>query len=122
MYNSDFICTYKEFLEEDQENMYRIQFLQAFNLIKWDSVAIGTAMKELYNSIKYNSDIIEILNKMKDSQELKTYISLLGEDEEDIFCLLFNFELFNLAHRCFCDIIGKKTITPINKQSLLENL
>jgi len=122
MYNSDFICTYKKLLEEDQEDMYRIQFLQAFNLVKWDSIAIGAAMKKLYNSIKDNNDIIEILNKMKDSQDLNIYISLLGDDEEDIFCLLFNFELFYLAHRCFCDIMNEKTIIPINKQSLLENL
>jgi len=122
MYNSNFICTYKKLLEEDQEDMYRIQFLQAFNLVKWDSVAIGTAMKELYNSIKDNNDIIEILNRMKDSQDLNIYISLLGDDEEDIFCLLFNFELFDLAHRCFCDIMNEKTIILINKQSLLENL
>jgi len=123
MYITDFICTYKSFLEEDQnEDIYRVQFLQAFDLKTWDSAEIGSSMKELYHKIKDNKDIVEILNKANDSNDLQTYISLLGGEKEDIFCLLFNFELFDLAHRCFCDIINEKMIDPINKQKLLEKL
>ena len=123
MYITDFICTYKSFLEEGQsEDIYRIQFLQAFDLKTWDSAEIGSSMTELYHKIKDNKDIVVILNKANDSNDLQTYISLLGGKKEDIFCLLFNFELFDLAHRCFCDIINEKMIDPINKQKLLEKL
>ena len=32
MYSTDFICTYKLLPDEEQEDLYRIQYLQAFNV------------------------------------------------------------------------------------------
>ena len=41
MYITNFACTYKLHDEEDQEDVYRAQFLQAFNLNEWDDNKIN---------------------------------------------------------------------------------
>ena len=36
MYSTDFICTYKMHEDDTKDDMYRLQFLQAFKLDNWD--------------------------------------------------------------------------------------
>ena len=122
MYNTDFICTYKLLHEDEQEELYRIQYLQAFNLTQWNDKQISLSVTELYNTLKDNLDIKEILKRLASSSHLQSYITLIGDKEEDIFCLLFNFDFFDLFHRCLCDAINKKDINIKNKQNLLEKL
>ena len=36
MYNTEFVCTYKQHDEDEKDDMYRIQLLQVYNLDRWD--------------------------------------------------------------------------------------
>ena len=122
MYSTDFICTYKLLPDEEQEDLYRIQYLQAFNVETWDNKVISDTMSELYKRVKDDSDIKDILNHVLLSNELQCYINLIGKEYENIFCLLFSFELFDLTHKCLCDIMNKSIISEINKKNLIEKL
>ena len=70
MYKTDFICNYKQHDEEDKEDMYRIQFLQSFDLDKWDENVINSSTEEIYNKFKTNNDLITIINSAKNSEKL----------------------------------------------------
>lgn len=52
MYITNFACTYKLHDEEDQEDVYRAQFLQAFNLNEWDDNKINEETDKLYSLCK----------------------------------------------------------------------
>ena len=122
MYITDFLCTYNLIEIEEQDKLYRIQYLQAFGIDNWDNDIISSSMTELFKKIENDPDIIDIIDKIAKSEKFKMYIPLLGNNKENLFSLLFNFDLFHLSHHCFCDIINNKKIDKINKQKLLENL
>ena len=69
MYITDFICTYKQHDINDQNVMYQQQLLQAFNLDAWDDDIVNTSVKEIYEKIKDNQDINDILNKIKNDEK-----------------------------------------------------
>jgi hypothetical protein len=128
MYQADFICTYKLMDNEyDQEQLYRIQLLQAFDLNEWNDYKINEVISDLYkvlNNIlkdvfikaRMNKNIIEMLDILKLSGEKRL-------DENDIiFNLLFKFEYFDLLHRCLVDYLINDTIAEKYIQALLEEL
>jgi hypothetical protein len=128
MYQADFICTYKLMDNEyDQEQLYRIQLLQAFDLNEWNDYKINEVIADLYkvlNNIlkdvfikaRMNKNIIEMLDILKLSDEKRL-------DENDIiFNLLFKFEYFDLLHRCLVDYLINDTIAEKYIQALLEEL
>lgn len=122
MYITNFVCTYKLHEEELQEDVYRSQMLQAFNLKKWDDEKINTETDSLYHLCKKQEEFSRILHKLKTSKNMQLLISIMGDDDRTVFNYLFKFELFYLAHKIFCNII---TETPIDKdalQSLLDNI
>ena len=122
MYSSDFLCTYKLLQGDDQDDMYRLQFLQAFQLEKWDDIEIEKKTKLLYETIKKKSAIEDIIKKLKQSDKFKFIVRLVGDDEYSTFKILFMFELFDLAHKCFCDILNNGIINIDNKNILLNNI
>jgi hypothetical protein len=122
MYVTNFLCTYKSISHELQEDLYRIQLLQFFDLTNWDDKIISSSMKKLYEILKDNLDIKDILKQLASCEDYQSYITIIGSNNEDIFCLLFNFDLFDLFHRCVCDVINKKNVDQINKHNLLEKL
>lgn len=122
MYSSDFICTYKLLQGDDQDDMYRLQFLQAFQLEKWDDREIEKKTKLLYETIKKKGSIEDIIKKLKQSDKFKFIVQLVGDDEYSTFKILFMFELFDLAHKCFCDILNNGIINIDNKNILLNNI
>lgn len=122
MYVDDFICTYKLHEENDQEIMYRTQFLQAFGLESWNDKKVEEMMFKLYESIKMLKDVKEIIEKAKASEQLAMLLLFSGTDDKDVFKLLFKFELFDFTHRCICDAINERKISKINKEFLLNNL
>lgn len=134
MYQADFICTYTMFSDisiDDQEQMYRIQLLQAFDLKEWNDDKINETIEYLYSSIsssgffkdvffkaKQNKDIIQLLEIYKMNSEENEII-----DENNIlFKLLFKFEYFYLTHRCIVDFILNTSIDNKYINKLLEIL
>ena len=64
-YDSSFLCTYKNI---DDDDLYRIQFLQAFKLDNWDDKLINSTRNKLFLLVK--DQFVDIL---KDMKKKKTY-------------------------------------------------
>lgn len=102
MYDTTFLCTYK-LLENDDDtskcdDLYRSQFLQAFRLHVYDDQTIKNACYWVYDRIKSNALFKNIIQKSPfyDSSDLVFS-----------FMMLFNYETFDLIHRCIIEEIEK---------------
>jgi hypothetical protein len=130
MYQADFVCTYKWMdNDDDQEQMYRIQMLQAFDLNEWNDDIIHKTIVELYATLGKLSEFKIIFAKARENkniQEMLALMSLSGEEKSDtddiIFNLLFKFEYFDLLHRCIVDYILNNKLTPKYVTNLLNDL
>jgi len=139
MYQADFVCTYKlidDIDENDQEQLYRIQLLQAFDLTEWNDDKINKIIEELYLSItltgvfndvfikaKLNNHINEILEIYKLSNtEIETDKIAILDENDIVFKLLFKFEYFDLTHRCLIDYLINKSIDEKYLNKLLSAL
>jgi hypothetical protein len=130
MYQADFICTYKLMDDEyDQEQLYRIQLLQAFDLKEWDDDKINPTIEELYASFCNNNEFKEIFKKARDNKNIMEMLDLLKlsgeenlEENDIIFKLLFKFEYFDLFHRCIVDYLLNHTIGDVVVGKLLNAL
>jgi len=130
MYQADFVCTYKWMdNDEDQEQMYRIQMLQAFDLNEWKDDVIHKTIEELYATLGKLSEFNIIFAKARENkniQEMLALLSLSGEENSDtddiIFNLLFKFEYFDLLHRCIVDYILNNTLSSKYVTNLLNGL
>ena len=113
--------------ELDQEDLYRIQLLQAFDLNDWDDEAINAISLDLYARV--SSEFKEIFEKARRNEtilEMLAFFKLSGEkrlEENDIiFKLLFKFEYFDLLHRCIVDFLLNQTIQHKYLANLLNIL
>ena len=122
MYKTDFICNYKDHDTMDQEHMYQIQLLQSFNLNKWEDETINDIMDKLFNDLKKNKELINIINVARKSEKLTTIKQFIGDDDFTIFKGLFQYDLFHLIHLCICDLVNLKEIRTFNKENLINNL
>jgi len=122
MYQTNIVCNYKQHDEDDQEDMYRIQFLQIFDLDIWDDKIINEISNDTYDNVKTNTDIISIINTAKNSDKLTTIRQFIGDDDITIFKGLFQYDLLDLFHLCLCDLVNSNEIKTINKDNLINNL
>ena len=127
-FQTDFICTYKRMLDpEDQENLYRIQLLQAFNMNTWDDDAINDTVTEIYRKISQDTDFKIIFIKAQNNKSLNDMLALFDEDatieqNEIIFTMLFKYEYFDLLHRCISDYLREGQIKKDNFEMLINAL
>lgn len=130
MYQTDFVCTYK-FMDDanDQEQMYRIQILQAFDLNEWNDDHINSIIEELYANIANVGEFKEIFNKARANKsvlEMLDLFQLSGEEQLDendiIFKILFKFEYFDLLHRCIVDYSINNSLSAKYMTNLLNEL
>ena len=128
MYQADFICTYKRMdNSDDQEQLYRIQLLQAFDSNDFDDEKINATIADLYEETnKLFKDVFIKARQNESIIEMIDYLRLSGEErleENDIiFNLLFKFEYFDLLHRCIVDYLINDSIHEKYMQALLEAL
>jgi|TARA_B110000444_G_C18794013_1_gene573919 hypothetical protein len=122
MYQTNIICNYKQHDNDDQEDMYRIQFLQIFDLNIWDDNIINEITNDMYNKVKTNPDITFIINTANKSEKLTTIKQFIGDDDITIFKGLFQYDLLDLFHICLCDLVNSNEIKTINKDNLINNL
>ena len=122
MYQTDFICTYKLHDKDDQSDMYRIQLLQAFDMVEWNNDRMDIGMRNIFEQVGTVHDIQDILNKAKVSKMCEAAVTLIDADDFTIFSNLFQFDTFDLFHRCLSDTIRKGSVAEINKQLLLKVL
>ena len=129
-YQTDFLCTYKLMdTEDEQEQLYRIQLLQAFDLPQWNDDKINSTILNLYKLVAKTDEFARVFEKALVNPTMQTLLLKFGEDiknNEDnlflIFTFLFNFNYFDLLHRCLCDYLRRKAIAPIILDKLLISL
>ncbi len=103
MYCTDFRCTYHLCEDEDeQEDIYRCQLLQAFEMEEWDDDVINKKTDELFNKIKEIKEFDVIFEKLKNSKNYVLFLWVMGQDKLTLFKLLFKYELFYLTHEILC--------------------
>jgi hypothetical protein len=129
MYLADFICTYKLMDElEDQEKLYCIQLLQAFGLDNWDDDIVNSSLVELYTEMKEDLNLQAILLKVSTVETLQLLITMAEaethsalEKQMVLFNLLFQYEYFDLFHRCIIDFRINGLIRDKNLETILAH-
>ena len=128
MYQTDFICTYKQMDDEFTDDLYQIQILQAFNLEKWDDNIINNLCFELYTLLTKSDTIFrDIIEKAKKNINIKNiYDSVLDNKDEDdnkiIFALMFTYDYFDLFHKCICDYMRNGKVSLQTLENLMIKL
>lgn len=123
VYQTDFVCTYKLHASEDQHDMYRIQLLQAFDLIKYDDDALTKRTRAVFEQVGAHEDVQAILDKARVSPSCDSVVTLVGHDDFTMFSALFQFALFDLVHRCLCDVLSPKgRVDPVHREMLFKAL
>jgi|TARA_B110000285_G_C15071464_1_gene588230 hypothetical protein len=122
MYNTEFVCTYKQHDEDEKDDMYRIQLIQVYNLDKWDDDKINTIMTTIFEKNADNTDMRDIIKKARESDKLSNIKLYIGDDDLTIFKGMFQYELFDLIHLCICDLDKSDNISKHNKNTLINNL
>ena len=94
MYNTTFLCTYKlHDDEDDQDTLYRHEYLYAFGLKEYDMDTIVATIDNIYQKIKDSNDYVEI-------SEAHYHFSKDNKNHENILQFLFSFHTFDLFHAC----------------------
>jgi len=126
VYQSDFICTYKLMdTPEDQDQLYRIQLLQAFDMQVWNEELINDTILELFSKLNLNADFKNILEKARDSKdinELFENLNIVDGEDDLIFTMLFKYEFFDLLHNCIADILMFDAVHPTHLTKFLDAL
>ena len=127
MYHADFFCTYKLMDEvEDQEKMYCIQLLQAFGLEDWDDDTVNASLLELYTEMQEDANLQAILLKVSNEESLQLLINMANAETHSaldkqmiLFNLLFQYDTFDLIHRCIIDFRINGLIRDKSLEALL---
>ena len=117
-YACDFLCTYKQL---DDDDLYRIQMLQAFKVNSWDDDEIIKKTDKLYQHV--GCHFRKIFDILKEGNTRFTHLMLFMGDkltDENLFRILFCMDLFQEAHQCFCDLITSGKISDEN-MDILKN-
>jgi hypothetical protein len=112
MYCTDFICTYQNHEDEyEQEDIYRSQFLQAFDMENWEDDIINKKTEEIFNKIKDIKEFDVVFDKLKNSKSNALFLWVMGQDKLTLFKLLFKFELFHITHSVLCSYFNNNTLS-----------
>ena len=105
MYNTSFLCTYKlHDDEDDQDTLYRYEYLNAFNLKEYDSFTIIAEIENIFKKIKDNKHFIQIA-------ESHYHFSKENKNHELILQFLFSFHTFDLFHKCLVYLLNDENDT-----------
>ena len=124
-YQFDFVCTYKSMdTLEDQEQLYRIQLLQAFELENCNEFEINDTIIELFSILYLNDDFKAIIKKARINDNIVKMAETLNMEcaEDNIFTVLFNYDYFDLLHSCIGDIFMNKVIHPTHLTNIMNAL
>ena len=119
MYNYSVNVHYKNVNYND--NLYRKQILEVFDLKEYNDEIISKKMKELYNKIKDYSQIKQIITILKQFKYSKIFI--VNEEEENLYLIfMFSFEYFDLFHNCLKELHKDNVISDETFNKLLNAL
>ena len=119
MYNYSINVHYKNVKYND--NLYRKQLLEVFDLKEYDDDVISKQMKKLYNKIKDYPQIKQIITLLKQFKYAKIFI--VNEEEENLYLIfMFSFEYFDLFHNCLKELNKDNVISDETFNKLLNAL
>jgi len=115
MYNTLLKCTYNNASELEQEDQYRMEFLNAFNLEEFEDNQINNEVDALFERLKNSPELTKCMTKSAAGFGTPEYlhVGLMG---------LFAFDYFYLAHQCICEFLETGTIAEQNINALLSVL
>jgi len=150
-YDYNLVLTYKMIDDaDDQDTLFRIQFLQAFRITTDDyqPEIVSTVVADLYEYHRENPAIREILETHPLFQAGVVTSTIIDDDDEDedeatiplspsphrnrisppassdngemIFCMMFSFHLFDLFHACLRHAKNKEEIPSQLRDEILE--
>ena len=123
MYQTDFICTYKNIDDSaEQEDLYRIQLLQAFDIEIWDDKQVNTITEGLFNQMATAGGMKDIITRCREYPDHAMLVSMMGSEDLTIFRLLFKFELFDFMHKCIIEYITTGTMSVGSLANITNNL
>lgn len=118
-YDSTFYCTYKNV---DDDDLYRIQYLQAFKLDAYNEDTIMQTSNKLFYICKdhFNHLFTDMRNK---KHNLSHVILFFGNNytDLDLFSSLFCMDVFQEFHSCLCEILNTNSLSP-GKLEKLNNV
>ena len=100
MYNYSHNVNY---LDTQSEGQYQSDFLNVWNLEKYNNDIIMKNIENFYNKVKDIPFVLFVLDTLKTTKNDNLLIQLLQRDTTDnfsLFILLFNYENFQLFHNC----------------------
>ena len=116
-YHADFICTYKLMDNDDDRNdLYQIQFLQAFGLRHFNEGEMSENVLQLYHQLKDCNEIQEILEEgVKANPQMNMTHAIM-------FICLFSYHFFDLFHKCLIDYFTTGSILEESKRDMIDKL
>ena len=115
MYNTTFLCTYKlHDDEDDQDTLYRHEYLYAFGIKEYDSDEIIAVLRDIYEKLKDNKHFIQIA-------ESHHYFSKENKNHELILQFLFSFHTFDLFHKCLVYLLSENNSDTIFDDEFIKN-
>jgi len=119
MYICDFICTYKMMDNDDDRNdLYRIQILQAFGLYCYDDTALNKKIEELYYHMK-EKECAQLKEIIEESYKVNKHICVC---DMLVFTFLFSYDYFDLFHKCLIDFFTLGCILEETKNNLIDKI
>ena len=124
-YCHDFICTYHMHDEEDQDDMYKCQIVQAFMIEDlYDDNVVNKTVENLYNEFTNvtNPNYLENKSQMERLYEkLDGYFPSMSisdnqptEDRQfTLFQCLFGFDHFFKTHELICNFLNNKKVVSV---------
>lgn len=123
-YCDDFVCTYHMHDEEDQDDIYKCQIIQAFMIEDWYDDSVNKTVQTLYNEFTNEKNPHYIENK---AQMERLYEKLDGylfpnsinnnnnnqttkERQFVLFQSLFGFDYFFKTHSLICNFLNNNKI------------
>jgi len=150
-YHHDLVLTYKMIEDiDDQDTLFRIQFLQAFGITddEYRPEIVSMVIDSLYERFRENSDIRGILeshplylarskkevatdadaddhddadaDSTTTDEEFEHRMSSTNDNSEMIFCMMFSFQLFDLFHACMRHAIRGEEIPATLRDEINE--
>jgi hypothetical protein len=115
MYNTTFLCTYKlHDDEDDQDTLYRHEYLYAFCLKEYESDKIISTLDNIYQKLRDNKDFIEIV-------ESHYHFNRENKNHEVILQFLFSFHTFYLFHACLTYLLRDDKNETILDDEFIKN-
>lgn len=105
--NTSFKMTYNNVTNSLSDMVYQKQYLDAFNIKKYNNKLISDKLDIIYNQLKDHPQIIQSINILenKSMDNIGLYLLLANSLEENkrqnLFSMLFSFEYFYIFHKCY---------------------